>query len=306
MPDDLLVLDLGQPFDTNENAEQWFVNTRWPDGVRCARCDSERIHETPYHHNQPYRCSDCKRYFSVKTRTVMQGSKLPHKTWAMAILLLMTEKVGINSYELADWLKVTQKTAWSLAQKIREGFRDSELELYSGPVEVDETYIGGRARNQPKERKQRLKKKSVVIGMIDRDTGKVRVKHIDRAAGVLQCRFIYENTIEWIEVYTDEHKGYTLLRRRKHSTVNHSAGEYGLTNQIESFWSGLKRGVRGVYLHWSPKHLHRYLVEYQERYNLRGLTGLEKMEVFLRRSVGRKLTYTDLIADGSAYPPIKR
>ena len=223
----------------------------------------------------------------------------------MAICLLMDSKCGINSYELARWLGVTQPTAWKLTHKIRKAFEDNDGSLFSGPVEVDETYVGGKARNQPLERKKRLKK-SVVVGMLDRDTNKVRFKHIDGARAPLLRRFIYANTEDWIEVYTDEHKGYQGMRRRKHSTVNHSKGERGLTNLIESEWSVLKRGIKGVYLQMSPKHLPRYLVEFQERRNLKGLTLLEKMQTFLRRSIGKRLGYQDLIAGGPAYPPVKR
>ena len=305
MSDDLFELALRQPFDTEQNAMEWFISRRWPDGVRCARCDGSNIHKTDYHPSQPYRCSSCKRYFSVKTGTIMQSSKLPLRIWAKAICLLMDSKCGMASYDLARWLGVTQKTAWTIGHKIRKAFEEGELELFRGPVEVDETLIGGRARNQPLERKRRLKK-CVVIGMLDRDTGKVRTKHIDRAAGALQRPFVYQNTEDWIEVFTDEHKGYRDMKKRKHSTVNHSQGEFGLTNRIESYWWQLKRGLRGTYLKVSPKHLHRYLVEFQERYNLKALTTLEKMEMFVQRSVGRTLTYQDLIAGGPAYPPVKR
>lgn len=305
MSDDLFELALRQPFDTEQSAMEWFVSNRWPDGVRCARCDGSRVHETDYHPSQPYRCSDCKRYFSVKTGTIMQSSKLPLRTWALAICLLMDSKCGINSYDLARLLRVTQPTAWTLTHKIRKAFEADDDSLFRGPVEVDETYVGGKARNQPLERKKRLKKR-VVVGMLDRDTNKVRFRLIAGASRPLLSRFIYENAEDWIEVYTDEHKGYQGMRKREHSTVNHSKGERGLTNRIESEWAVFKRGIRGVYLQMSPKHQPRYLVEYQERRNLKFLTMLEKVQTFLARSIGKRLRYLDLIAGGPAYPPIKR
>ena len=289
----LSLLELFALFGTNEIAEQWFIQSRWPDGLRCAYCNGERVGKRGKHPTQPFHCLDCMRFFSVKTNSVMHSSKLGYQKWAIAIYLFTRHPKGVSSHQLHRDLGVTQKTAWHLAHRIRKALDTDTLESFIGPVEVDETFIGGRARNQPMERKRRMRKVPV-IGMLDRATNRIIAEPIVARYGHLMQRFIYRNTDWSAEVYTDEAAGYRRMGR-KHQTVNHSLGEYGLTNGIESFWALLKRAYTGVYHKMSTKHLHRYVTEMQERHNRRPLSTLERMKSVVVDGAGKRLRWIDLV-----------
>ena len=142
------LLELMQMFPDDETAERWFVEARWPDGIRCAHCDSERVGRKGNHPTQPYHCSDCRSFFSVKTNSVMHASKVGYQKWAMAIYLLTTNLKGVSSMKLHRDIGVTQRTAWYMAHRIREGWDDTDMESFEGPVEADETYIGGKESNK--------------------------------------------------------------------------------------------------------------------------------------------------------------
>ena len=135
-------------FPDDRTSEQWFTEQRWPDGAACPQCGSVNVHERPTRKPQPYRCRDCRKDFSVRTGTLMHGSNLGFQKWAIAIYLVTTNLKGVSSMKLHRDLKVTQKTAWYLAHRIRETWEDNALP-FAGPVEVDETYIGGKAANRP-------------------------------------------------------------------------------------------------------------------------------------------------------------
>ena len=289
----LSMIELFALFGTNEIAEQWFIDSRWPDGLRCAYCNGERVGRRGKHPTQPFHCLDCMRFYSVKTNTVMHSSKLGYQKWAIAIYLFIRHPKGVSSHQLCRDLGVTQKTAWHLAHRIREALYKDKLGPFMGPVEVDETFIGGRGRNQTADRKRRLWKVPV-IGMLDRATNTIVAEPIWARYGYLMQHFIYRNTDSSAEVYTDEASGYRRMGR-KHRTVNHRLGQYGLTNGIESFWSLFKRAYTGVYHKMSPKHLHRYATEMQERHNRRPLSTLERMRSVVADGVGKRLRWIDLV-----------
>ena len=286
-------------FYDESKAEDWFVESRWPDGLRCVYCPSERVGRKGNHLVMPFYCSDCKSFFSAKTNSVMHSSKLPYRQWARAILLIMSEPKGISSYQLAKRLGVTQKTAWYLGHRIRYALEKGDLEVFDGPVEVDETWIGGRARNQPMERKRRMRK-IPVVGMLDHATGSIRLQPVRAANKRILQGFVYANTRWTSEVFTDEASVYRGLARR-HSTVNHSAGEYGLTNRIESVWALIKRGYMGNYHKMSEKHLLLYMMEFEGRHNFRSYDDLEKMELVVQGGDGKRMRYVDLIRGTQAY-----
>ena len=289
----LSLLELFRMFGTNSAAEDWFIKTRWPDGIRCVSCDGERVRRQTYHKTQPFHCIDCNKFFSVKTDTVLHSSKLSYQKWAIAIHLIMTRPKGVSARQLSKDLDTTHKTAWHLAHRIRKALESDHADPFLGPVEVDEAFIGGLAKNQTYERKRRSKKE-IIIGMRDQDTNRVRVGQIQGRNAAEMQGFVYRNTTMLTEVYTDEASGYRGLAR-PHQTVNHSVGEYGLTNGIESFWAIVKRAYKGVYHYMSPQHLHRYILEFQERHNRRPLSDLDKMETVVRGSVGKRLRLKDLI-----------
>ncbi|MCY4461737.1 MAG: IS1595 family transposase [Albidovulum sp.] len=148
------LLDAMRMFSSDEVAEKWFADQRWPDGIECPHCGSRRIQEKTKHPTMPHRCRDCRKYFSVKTGNVMEGSNLGFQTWAIAIYLLAKSLKSVSSMKLHRDLGITQKSAWHLAHRIRETFKDPGPDVFEGPVEVDETYMGRQAQEHAEFREE--------------------------------------------------------------------------------------------------------------------------------------------------------
>ncbi len=304
----LSIIEITDMFPDNAAAERWFVETRWPDGVRCPRCDSDNVQERSTRKPQPYRCRACRKDFSVKVGTLMQGSKLGLRTWALAYYLLATNIKGISSMKLRRDLGVTQKTAWHLSMRIRETW-DDDTGRFAGPVEVDEAYFGGKERNKHESKKLRAGRgpvgKMAVVGAKDRATGKVSAAVVERTDGPTLRGFVADRTTRDAKVYTDEHAAYRGLPN--HESVTHSVGEYvrdqAHTNGVESFWSLLKRGYYGTYHRMSAKHLGRYVNEFAGRHNQRPKDTIAQMRSMVRGMSGKRLRYKDLIrpTGASAY-----
>ena len=299
----LSVIELFQMFPDDKAARVWLEELSWPNGERhCPVCGSLNTKTVPNEKPMPYHCGDCRKYFSVKTGTVMQSSKIGLQKWVIAIYLMSTSLKGVSSMKLHRDLGVTQKTAWHLAQKIRQGWLEGQddNEKLDGVVEVDETYIGGKSRNMhAKEREARKQyKKETVVGILERD-GDVRVAHIEKEDAPEMIR---DNVCEDDAVLmTDAALVYRKLGDDyEHHYVNHSIGEYvrgqAHTNGIESFWATLKRGYKGTYHHMSAKHLSRYITEFAGRHNVRDHDTLVQMEMLAKGFTGKRLRYKDLIA----------
>ncbi|MXY43754.1 MAG: IS1595 family transposase [Dehalococcoidia bacterium] len=286
-------------FPDDQTAEDWFASIRWPDEVACARCGSLNVLVGAKHPTMPYRCRDCRKYFSVKTGTIMESSKLSYRVWAMAIYLLNTGIKGTSSMKLHRDLGITQKSAWHLAHRIRETWEDAG-EKFEGPVEVDEVFIGGLEKNKHATKMLRARRgtvgKTPVVGVKDRGTNKISAAPVRNTRSVTLHRFVSDRTEYGAKVYSDEHAGYRFLRN--HEVVKHSVGEYvrdqAHVNGVESFWAGLRRGYHGVYHQMSPKHLHRYVREFAGRHNDRNQDTIEQMRRTARRMVGKRLKYASL------------
>ena len=299
----ITLIDAINYFSDEPTAEAWFIEQRWPDGIRCPRCDSDSVHQRKSRKPMPFLCRDCRRDFSVKTDTVMQGSNLPLSKWAIAFYQISTNLKGVSSMKLHRDLGITQKAAWHMLHRIREAW-DNGKDKFGGPVEVDEHYVGGKSTNMHATKKRRMEKvgtaysKFPVVGMKDRATNQVKAEVVETTDKPTLQGFVHRNTEADALIYTDEAKAYIGMRRR-HETVRHSVGEYvrdmAHTNGLESFWAMLRRGHIGTYHKLSLKHLHRYVREFSGRHNDRPLDTAAQLSKLACGVVGRRLRYSDLI-----------
>ena len=290
-------------FSNEEDAEEWFIAARWPEGVRCPFCDSENITERVNRKPQRFFCGTkgCKRYFSVKTKTAMHGSKLSLGKWGLAYYFFLTNLKGVSSMKLHRDLDINQRSAWYMGHRIRASLM-SRGQPFTGPTEADETYVGGIAKNKhEKDRKHEgrgTSGKFIVAGIKDRETNRVEVEVVDKDDAPTLQDFVLRNTEPDAQLYTDSAAAYKGVMR-KHESVTHSVGEYVrgqvTTNGIESFWSMLKRGYVGIYHQMSAKHLQRYVDEFAGRHNVRPMDTVDQMALAVQESEGKQLTYKQLI-----------
>ncbi len=295
-------------FSDQENCLNYLVARRpeWKDGVVCPKCGSKKI---SFLKNQlRWQCSarHPKRQFSVKVGTIFEDSPLGLDKWLPAMWLILNCKNGISSCEIARALDVTQKTAWFMLHRIRlaqQGKQGGKLGGSGNGVEIDETFIGGKARNMHKSKRARVitgtggKDKTVVMGMLERG-GNVRAMVVDtRRKKELQSN-IHEHVEAGAAIFTDELRSYDGLEDSfKHQVINHAV-EYANgnvhTNGMETFWSLVKRQLHGTYISVEPFHLFRYIDEQAFRFNNRKMTDAERFDIGVREIVGKRLTYAEL------------
>jgi transposase-like protein len=275
----------------------------WPEGPVCAHCGGvDRI--TPVRGGRIglRRCGDCKKQFTCKVGTVFESSHVPVHKWFQAAHLLASSKKGISAHQLHRTLKVTYKTAWFMAHRLREAMRDGTLSPMGGSgkvVEADETYIG-KIELAPKGRKKPGSGfKNIVMTLVERG-GSARSFHIDATTLNEVTKIVRENVHHETIINTDEGVWYKQVGGHflSHDTVNHSRYEYVrddiTTNTVEGYYSIFKRGMKGVYQHCSEKHLHRYLAEFDFRYSNRvalGVNDTARTARALKGISGKRLTY---------------
>ena len=305
--DGLSLVEMMRMFPDDEKAREWFEGIFWPDGPICPYCHSRNVQAGIKHKTMTHRCRDCARrpMFSLKTRTVMEGSKVGYQDWAIAIYLLTTSLKSVASMKIHRELKVTQRTAWFLAHRIRRAWEFDDA-LMGGPVEVDETFVGGKFRNMHKSRREALNEagednKTLVVGLRDRSTNFVKAEVIPNRERPTLHRFIENHVARAAMVYSDDFASYGKLIWHRHRTVNHSAGEYVAgethTQGIEGFWAMFKRAYKGTFHKISPKHLDRYVTEFAGRHNMRECGTLDQMRLLVEGMRGRRLKYHELTAD---------
>jgi transposase-like protein len=293
-------------FSDFDHCREFMMELRWPDGVvKCPRCGSEKVFWITK--ERVWKCYGKHDHakFSLKTGTTFEDSPIPLEKWLPATWLIISCKNGISSYEVHRALGVTQKSAWFMLHRIRLAMQTGTFEKLSGHVEVDETFIGGKARNMHKEAKARKiqgrrgpEGKAIVAAVLERG-GKVRAKVVDKRKKKDLQALVRENVEVGSSLYSDALKSYEGLDGEfVHQVIDHAIAYVDgnvHTNGMENFWSLLKRGIHGTYVSVEPYHLFRYIDEQAFRFNERELTDADRFAIVMRQIVGKRLTWNELI-----------
>jgi transposase-like protein len=302
-------------FHDEKAAYKYVEKHIWADGRSCPHCGVvDRSGELKGKSTRigVYKCYECRKPFTVKVGTIFESSHIKLHIWLQAIFLMSSSKKGISSNQLHRVLGITLKSAWFLSQRIREAMKDGMVGPLGGNgiVEADETYYGPKSGPLPthttagnpfpagKGGAKRAHKRAIV-SLVERG-GKVRSFHVDRADKVTVAQIVTKNVAKEATLFTDESRLYTGADAHVsgHETVHHASGEYARgivnTNTIEGYFSIFKRGMKGVYQHCDEKHLHRYLSEFDFRYNNRvglGYNDEDRSRALLEGVIGKRLTY---------------
>jgi transposase-like protein len=288
-------------FADPQRAHEAIVALRWPYGVACPRlgCGSADVHFIAT--RRIWRCKECKRQFSAKVGTVFEDSPIGFDKWLPALWMLTNCRNGVSSYEIERALGVSQKTAWFMLHRLRLAMKEDVNDQMIGPVEADETFVGGRRRLRawdPNPRKHGPHEgKTIVMGIVQRG-GRARAIVVKDTKGRTLLPKIYEHVARGATVYTDEHAGYRGLKSDYvHHVINHTqryVDRHITTNRVENFWSCLKRTLGGTYIAPRPFHLERYVDEQIFRFNVRGQKDADRFAEAARGADGRRLTWAQL------------
>ena len=291
-----------------ENCKAFMVQLRWPDGkVLCPYCGSDNVEYLP--NARVFKCYEkhARQKFSLKVGTIFEDSPIGLDKWLPVMWLVVNSKNGVSSWEIHRSIGVTQKTAWFMLQRARLAMQGEQGGKLSGEVEVDETYIGGKARNMHKSRKAKVLKgkhggsvgKTAIQGLLARH-GEIRTKVVEEVKRKTLVDGIQEHVEAGSTVYTDDAVAYYGIEGYEHKVINHAEkyvdGQIH-TNGIENFWALLKRGLSGTYVSVEPFHLFRYVDEQAFRYNNRkDMNDSDRFVAVMRQVVGKRLTYAELTA----------
>ena len=309
-------------FSNPDNCMKWLVAKRWPDGVvRCPHC--ERTDATFLPDLRKWQCKSAhkSRQFSAKVGTIFEDSPIPLEKWLVALWMVCNCKNGISSYEIHRTVGVTQKSAWFMLHRIRLGLHKPTIgSKVGGPdteIEVDETWIGGKALNMHKERRVRYNRsgghhgKAVVMGILDREQRQIRAKVVPNVQRETLQTEVLNNVHYGTKVYSDNTAAYDHLHENYiHEFVNHAERYVDgrvHTNGLENFWSLFKRNLRGTYVSVEPFHMFRYLDEQVFRFNNRGskespVTDLDRFDRALSQITDKRLTFAEVTGKDGATP----
>lgn len=287
-------------FADPDNALAFMVQIRWPNGITCPYCDSTE--HSFLATRRIWKCKSCRKQFRAKVGTIFEDSPIGLDKWFPAVWMIVNMKNGISSYELGKHLGVMQKTAWFMLHRIRKAMQCGTFRKLSGQVEVDESFIGGAARNMHKGKRKALGTghggKVAVQGLLERHSGEVRAMVV----GGTRRAHLAPNVVDHIEfgsqVYTDAHTAYVGLDHNYiHNVINHAhqyVNGHIHTNGIENFWALLKRSLKGTYVSVEPFHLFRYLDEQSFRFNTRKATDRDRFIQAAMAITGKRLTFDEL------------
>lgn len=295
------LFDLLRAFPTEESCIKYFESWKWKDGVVSPYDPTSKVYNRG---NGNYRCKNTGKNFNVRTNTILCGSKVPLQKWFMAIWFETSHKKGISSIQLSKDISVTQKTAWYMLHRIRECFYSENQHKLDGEVELDETFVGGKNKNRHKNKKVKkcqgrsFKDKTPVLGMLERG-GNVVCRVVKNTSKKSLTAPILRTVKRSATLFTDEWCGYdTVGKVYSRRIVDHGKGQYvdgdAYTNNIEGFWSIVKRSIIGIYHKTSRKHLHRYMNEYVFRYNTRSMSEIDRFNLLLC-NLEYRITYKTLI-----------
>lgn len=287
---------------TEEKALAYFEAIRWPNGPICAHCGSVNVVRLKGKSTRlgTLKCRDCRKPFAVKVGTIMQASHLTYRQWAIAFHMICSSKKGYSAKQLQRNLGIkAYKPAWHMAHRIRHAMQQGPFrELLDGIVEVDETYIGPKVRGRGVYEGKR--RKAPVVSLVERN-GKARSFHVANVTANNLRPILKEHISKQASLMTDDFSTYVVLGKdfASHDVVNHTAGVYSrrkgdklvTTNTVEGYFSILKRGVYGTFHHVSKEHLHRYLSEFDFRYNARKISDGERAELAIKGADGKRLMY---------------
>ena len=280
----------GKHLSDEKAASQHLAHIRWPNGPRCIRCHAEKIYTLNVSGSSRVvlKCAKCRKQFSATVGTIFEDSKIPLTKWFMAFQLMASSKKGMSAHQLHRMLDITYKSAWFMAHRIRHSMKQTPFgDKLGGIVEADETYIGGKSHGMGP-----IANKMPVFALVERG-GRVRSFTMPRVTALNLKRSIQEHVQPDAKLMTDEHPGYKAVGKQfaDHQTVNHSQKEYvrgeASTNTVEGYFSLLKRGLTGTYHHVSQKHLHRYLDEFNFRYNARTVNDAIRNHGAIRATEGK-------------------
>lgn len=281
-------------------AHNYLVSLRWGDGVTCPHC--KRKEHSYVSTRKIWRCKSCQKQFSVKIGTIFEDSPIGLDKWLPVIWMIANAKNGISSCEIHRAIGVTQKTAWFMMHRVREAMQSGSIEKLKGEVEVDETYVGGEAKNMHYGKRKVSGRgsvgKAIVVGLLERH-GQARTSVPKNAKKKTLHKIVRTEIEKGSNVFTDAFKSYDGLEADYiHQVIDHATAYVNgniHTNGMENFWSLFKRTMHGTYINCNPSHLFRYLDEQTFRFNNRKMSDAERFIIALAGVDGKRITHSELI-----------